>query len=304
MNFFVSLTIAVFTTSLLSQAQASGASDISAQALLQLEAQSSEQINDGNNQQLLTRFEINNYSFAELQLQTGIAADVHSEQQADVLRFYKLNVLGHLNQNLAYQFGRFIIEEELNDLFQYSLAKNDQIKDQILYSQGLALKHRLGIIDQQALLDYDDENQEWNKHYQLRIGALGYGYGKINLDDEITNKSDHLKKATLTLYAQKSLPYIPGSVSWHYQFSHNVNTNDNLLKDDYWQQSIIWRGFISSYANASHDIGFNRLSEQTITDRWRYSYYHPSGWEIALQRNYVHQQQEPLSYQLSIQYQL
>lgn len=304
MKFFVSLTIAVFTTSLLNQAQASGASDINAQALLQLEAQSNEQINDSNNQQLLTRFEINNYSFDGLKLQTGIAADVHSEQQADVVRLDKLNVLGHLNQNLAYQFGRFIIEEEFNDLFQYSLAKNDQVKDQVLYSQGFVLKHRLGIIDQQALLDYDDENQEWNKHYQLRIGALGYGYGKINFDDEITNKSDRLKKATLTLYAQKSLPYIPGSLSWHYQLSHNLNADDNLLKDDYWQQSFIWRGFIPSYANASHDIGFNRLSEQTITDRWLYSYYHSSGWKIALQRDYVHQQQEPLSYQLSIEYQL
>lgn len=233
-----------------------------------------------DNRQLLSRFSLFNTSIESIQLNSTLAVDVHSQSSPDTLRLESLNLYHNLNQNFAFRLGRQQFNAPLNDLFQYSLSKNDQIRNEVRYSDGINLQHRLGILDQRFLVNYSEEQDEWYEHYQLRIGALGYGYGKINFDAEQEDK------LTLSLYAQKAWRPIPGSFSWHFQHRRNYDADKTSAETINWQHSIIWRDFLSAILIPSvnhHDIGYLRKEENGMINSWLYQWYNPDGWTVRVQ---------------------
>ena len=192
-----------------------------------------------------------------LALEFSLAAET-SPEESDQLRLDNANITLNLMSQTIAIIGRHKVDGRLNQMFEESLSKNDQLRHSIQYTDGLALRHRWSILDQQLIMEYDHDRREWMPHYQGKFGVNGYGYAKVDWQGKNTDdKSAEDSPTTLSLHAQYAIKPLPGAIVWHWQRQYSKTERRG-------QFSLIWQSFVPQ-----HSIGY-RHSELLNQDTWRY----------------------------------
>ena len=194
--------------------------------------------------------------------------------------------INHLNIHLSSSdrlitiLGRQKINYNQNDIFRTSLSKNDDKVDDINYSQGLRIIHRLGYIEQSVFFNQYGRTQTTHSnallsnasthainhraastHYQLKLGIPGYKVGPLVIALEYPSENNRILRGMLGSALQFPLGIAPGDWQWAFQYATEFNQPQPNQKA--WQTSISWLGFIPQ-----HKIGV-LLSHSD--EAWNYS---------------------------------
>ncbi len=231
-----------------------------------------------NNQQLLLKTnhtKMNLQALPEIKLVQGILssklvlaakADLQENDAEAIIN--EFNLISSLSPSWSINIGRQKISYAQSDLFRTSLSKNDDKYDALNYSQGLLITNRLGFIEQSVL--FNREIQENNKHnasyhYQLNVGIPGYKIGplKLILQYPKDSKLNQYLIGTISSAFQFPLRIVTGYWQWAFQYSTELEQKNEEEKQQAWQMSFSWLGFIPQ-----HNLGIlvNHTDKQ-----WSYS---------------------------------